>query len=82
MVNAFSMLLLAASSGLSLKIIGAIKNVLVVILGVILFGDRVTVIQSIGYTVSLIGFGLYNKMKMQGTAGIRQTTSDVQKKKQ
>ena len=67
-VNASTIAFLGVSNGLSFKIIGAIKNVVVLLSGILLFGDNVTLIQAMGYTLSLVGFGLYTRIQMQSNS--------------
>jgi hypothetical protein len=64
---AYSVIQLAGA--LTLKVIGTVKNALVVCAGVALYGDAVSGVQGCGYGLSLIGFGLYNREKMRQAAG-------------
>jgi hypothetical protein len=45
------------------KGINNIKNILLLFFGILVYGDVVTVLQAIGYTLSLAGFGRYTYVK-------------------
>jgi hypothetical protein len=45
------------------KGINNIKNILLLFFGIVVYGDVVTVLQAIGYTLSLAGFGRYTYVK-------------------
>jgi len=45
------------------KGINNIKNILLLFFGIVVYGDVVTVLQAIGYTLSLAGFGRYTYIK-------------------
>lgn len=47
------------------QVLGTAKNALVVWVGVALLGETVTLLQGVGYGISLGGFALYNYLKMQ-----------------
>ncbi|KAG1679007.1 hypothetical protein FOA52_013071 [Chlamydomonas sp. UWO 241] len=55
-------------SALTLKVLGTVKNTLLVVVGVFFLGDVVTDIQSIGYAIALSGFAWYQQIKMSKNA--------------
>jgi drug/metabolite transporter (DMT)-like permease len=63
LVNLSCFLAIQASSSLTFKIAGSIKNVIVIVWGVVFAGETVTPYQILGYTISLLGFGLYAQMR-------------------
>lgn len=62
-VNISAALGIQCTSSLTFKVIGCVKNTLVVWCG-ILMGDKVEGLQMLGYTIALAGFLLYSRMKM------------------
>jgi hypothetical protein len=67
-VNLLTLGLVKCTSGLSFKVIGQVKNAVVVMLAVLLFGNPITSIQVFGYSSSVIGFYIYQKGKTQQQA--------------
>jgi len=63
LVNLSCFMAIQATSSLTFKIAGSIKNILVIVYGVFFVGESVTAFQVFGYTVSLLGFGLYAQMR-------------------
>ena len=63
LVNVAGWLVTDVISGLYLKALGTFRNVLLVILAVCFFGESVTLIQSGGYFISILGFLYYSYMK-------------------
>lgn len=63
-VNFISYYVIQATSSLTMKILGTLRNIIMVIVGVILYAEIITFNQSIGYFVSLVGFLGYNLAKM------------------
>ena len=47
---------------------GTAKNAIVVWIGIVFLGETVTVLQGVGYAISLGGFAAYNYLKMQPDA--------------
>ena len=45
--------------------LGTAKNAIVVWIGIVFLGETVTVLQGVGYAISLGGFAAYNYLKMQ-----------------
>jgi hypothetical protein len=65
-VNSLAYAVIQLAGALTLKVIGTVKNALVVGAGVGLYGDAVSPLQGGGYALSLAGFGWYNALKMKG----------------
>ncbi|KAL3152679.1 hypothetical protein ABBQ38_012274 [Trebouxia sp. C0009 RCD-2024] len=64
-VNLLAYMVIQTASSLTLKVLGTIKNAIVVWIGIIFLQELVTKLQGFGYAVSLLGFFLYNYIKMQ-----------------
>ena len=45
--------------------LGTAKNAIVVWIGIVFLGETVTLLQGVGYAISLGGFAAYNYLKMQ-----------------
>lgn len=65
-VNLLTMEVLKRTNSLTFKIVGQAKNVAVVILGVLLLGNKVTGLQCLAYAVSITGFFMYQKATEKG----------------
>lgn len=74
-VNALAYIVIQAASSLTLKVLGTVKNALVVVLGIALLGERVTPLQGAGYSLSVVAFFYYQKIKMQQIASEQQVGS-------
>jgi hypothetical protein len=59
------------ASALTLKVLGTVKNALLVVVMVALFKEVVTVTQAWGYFTSLVGFAWYNQLKLRQIAADR-----------
>ena len=64
-VNLLAYIVIQSASSLTLKVIGTIKNAIVVILGVVLLHDAITITQWIGYGGSIAAFYWYQQIKTQ-----------------
>lgn len=64
MVNLSTAFAIKVTGSLTFKVVGCVKNTLLVWVG-ILMGDVVTREQLLGYTISVVGFGLYTHVKWQ-----------------
>jgi hypothetical protein len=62
-VNMSTALAIQATSSLTFKVVGCIKNAVVIWFGVLL-GDHVQGLQMLGNTVAMAGFLLYSRMKL------------------
>jgi hypothetical protein len=63
LVNACGLGVVKNIGAVWLKGINNIKNILLLFFGILVYGDVVTVLQAIGYTLSLAGFGRYTYVK-------------------
>lgn len=64
MVNATAYLTIQLAGSLTVKVLGTVKNAVVVWLGVLLWAEPVTMLQLGGYGASIVGFAMYNWHKM------------------
>lgn len=64
-VNSLAYIVIQSASSLTLKVLGTVKNALVVCLGIVLLAEKVTAIQGMGYGISVAAFFWYQKIKMQ-----------------
>ena len=64
MVNATAYLTIQLAGSLTVKVLGTVKNAVVVWLGVLLWAEPVTMLQLGGYGASIAGFAMYNWHKM------------------
>lgn len=69
LVNGTSTVCLKRVSGLTMKIVVCVRNLLVVWYGVVRNGDRVTMTQGAGYLVSVLGFLAYSWVRTRKVAG-------------
>jgi drug/metabolite transporter (DMT)-like permease len=63
-VNFITYFMIQFTSSLTVKILVAVRNMLMVVLSVLFYGEVVTVNQGIGYFIALLGFAGYNMSKM------------------
>lgn len=68
-VNALAYIVIQAASSLTLKVLGTVKNSLVVLLGVGLLGEHVSRLQGLGYVASVLAFGWYQQIKIAQARG-------------
>ena len=68
LVNLATALAIQNTSSLSFKVFGCVKNIFVVLYGV-LAGDAVSVLQNAGYGASIIGFAWYAHSKQRAAEG-------------
>ena len=62
-VNLAVFLVVKHFSALSLKVIATIRNMGIVLVSVVRYGDPVTSLEAVGYVISLFGFALYQYSK-------------------
>ena len=64
-VNFCSLGVIKYIGSLTLKVLAQLRSILIIIFGVIFYGDGVTPMQIFGYAVALVGFAGYNVAKLQ-----------------
>jgi drug/metabolite transporter (DMT)-like permease len=62
-VNAMAIVVVSLASALTLKVLGICKDVGLVLWGVLAMGNKVSQLQVIGYSISLLGVVWYNSIK-------------------
>lgn len=68
-VNVAAFMVIKHTSSLTLKILGAVSNAVLVLGSAAFFDEQLTEIQLTGYSISLIGFVLYNVVKARSCSG-------------
>lgn len=63
-VNFIAFYVIQYTSGLTMKILATVRNIAMVIIGVIIYKESITFNEILGYAVALIGFAGYNMAKM------------------
>jgi drug/metabolite transporter (DMT)-like permease len=63
LVNLLTLAVIKSTSSLTFKVMGQVKNTLVILVSVILFGSAVTGVQVVGYAISMVGFAVYQRGK-------------------
>jgi drug/metabolite transporter (DMT)-like permease len=66
-VNYLTLGVIKETSGLTFKMMGQVKNTIVILLAVFIFDNPVTVIQLFGYTLSIVGFFVYTSSLLPKT---------------
>jgi len=64
-VNFLTLGVIKSTSGLTFKVLGQAKNTAVILISVLVFGSQITGLQIIGYTISMVGFYVYQMAKME-----------------
>jgi hypothetical protein len=64
-VNVLAVLVISLTSSLTLKVLGTVKDVVLVCIGMVFLQELVTGLQLAGYGVSLCGFVWYNFIKVK-----------------
>lgn len=59
-VNYLSYLVIQYTSSLTMKILGTVRNIIIIFVGVLFYGEIVTRNEFIGYFIALLGFISYN----------------------
>ena len=62
-LNGLAMAVIKLASALALKVLGVCKDIGLVALSVVAYGEKVSPVQIMGYCVSLVGFSWYNRLK-------------------
>lgn len=62
-VNFLTYFVIQATSSLTMKVLGTVRNIFTIIIGVIFYSEAVTIHEGLGYSVALIGFVGYNMSK-------------------
>lgn len=62
-VNLASLAVIQNAGSLTLKIVGQLKNIVVIVAAVLIYDDVVTALQIAGYAVALFGFAMYQDAK-------------------
>jgi len=63
-VNFITYFVIQFTSSLTMKILGTVRNILLIVIGVVIYQEVISVNQAIGYFIALIGFVGYNLSKM------------------
>jgi len=67
-VNSLAYIVIQTASSLTLKVLGTVKNAMVVVIGVVALHEKVTFIQGVGYALSLAAFFWYQQIKTKHIA--------------
>jgi uncharacterized membrane protein len=62
-VNFLSYLVIQATSSLTMKVLGTLRNILTIFLGVMFYSETIDANEWIGYMIALLGFVAYNAAK-------------------
>jgi hypothetical protein len=63
-VNFITYFVIQFTSSLSMKILGTVRNIMMVVIGVLFYQEIISSAQILGYTISLCGFIAYNLSKL------------------
>jgi hypothetical protein len=69
LINLLAFATIKLASSLTLKVLGTVKNALIIVAAMLLYGEVVTAVQFWGYLVSSVAFGWYTVLKMRQIAG-------------
>ena len=64
-MNTSSFMVIQRTNVVMLKLLAIARNALVVFAGIMLFSDRVSTLQFVGYSISLTFFALYNYLQIR-----------------
>eukprot|EP00606_Chrysophyceae_sp_TOSAG23-5_P001288 GSChrysophyteH2.ASY1.ANO1.890.1 assembled CDS len=62
-VNFMSYLVIQATSSLTMKVLGSVRNIFTIVAGVVMYGDVITGQAMLGYGITMTGFAAYNVAK-------------------
>jgi hypothetical protein len=62
-INFLSYVVIQMTSSLTMKVLGSVRNIFTIVLGVMLWGDIISMQASVGYAITLSGFVAYNLAK-------------------
>jgi hypothetical protein len=51
---------------LTFKAAGQVRNIGIIVISVVTFGDKVTVHQAVGYAINVVGFAVYQAGERRG----------------
>ena len=63
LVNLLTLGVIKSTSSLTFKVMGQVKNTVVIVMSVLIFGSAITGLQVFGYAVSMVGFAVYQRGK-------------------
>lgn len=69
-----SFLVIKRTNAVMLKLLAIARNTLVVFSGIVIFGDHVTNVQFVGYSISLTFFVWYNYLQLKAQQSARGPT--------
>lgn len=69
--NLLAYVLIKQTGSLTLKVLCFVRNILVIVVGFVVYSDQLGLVQAMGYTISLAAFGWYSvlKSKQHSTTG-------------
>ncbi len=63
-VNYLSNIVIQLTSSLTMKVLGTLRNIFTIFLGVLFYSEAITINELIGYSIALLGFISYNMSKV------------------
>ena len=63
LVNLLTLAVIKSTSSLTFKVMGQVKNTVVIVMSVLIFGSAITAVQVLGYAISMVGFAIYQRGK-------------------
>lgn len=63
-VNFIAYLVIGYTSSLTMKVLGSVRSIILIIIGILFYGEVVVLNEAIGYSIALFGFAGYNAAKM------------------
>ena len=76
-VNLLTLAVIKSTSSLTFKVVGQVKNTVVILVSVVVFGSEITFLQVVGYSISMVGFAVYQRGKqVQAKAEEREKEMD------